>query len=94
MDKQTYLYVIAALEQGPVKIGYSYDPDKRVRQLQTGAPHRLSLFYKQAVAVKQAKRIEGQIHRTLGYIRSHGEWFNMSVTDAISEVKFGLMSEV
>ena len=67
-------------------------PEKRVKQLQTGHADQLNLFYQQDVDAKEAKRIEKMVHRTLGHLRLRGEWFKLSVTDAISEVKFGLMS--
>ena len=90
---ETYLYVIAGEYEGPVKIGYSVNPEKRVRQLQTGAAYKLSVYYQQNVNEREARKIERNIHRTLGHLRSHGEWFNLSVDQAVAEVKFGLMSE-
>ncbi len=90
---ETYLYVIAESYEGPVKIGYSAQPEKRLKQLQTGASTKLNLCYQQSVKNNEAKRIERMIHKTLGYKRSHGEWFNLSVEEAIIEVQFGLMSE-
>ena len=89
---ETYLYVIAASPEGPTKISHSVRPDRRVKQLQTGHAARLAVFYQQGVSSKDAQRIERSIHNTLGYLRVQGEWFDISVDDAISEVKFGLMS--
>lgn len=89
---ETYIYVIAYNEAGPVKIGYSENPDRRVRQLQTGQSNKLVLYYSQGVSKVEARKIEKQIHATNGYLRSRGEWFNMSIEDAIVEVKHGLMS--
>lgn len=90
---KTYLYVIAPNEAGPSKIGFSNDPDKRVRQLQTGCPERLSLQYVQETTLTEARRIEKSIHQTLGYLRKTGEWFDLTVSDAILEVQHGMMSE-
>ena len=92
MQDNTYLYVIAATPEGPCKIGFSANPEKRVRQLQTGHAHLLTLQYKQVVPTNEARRIERQIHQTIGYRRSRGEWFNVDVSEAIAEVQFGLMS--
>jgi hypothetical protein len=92
VEVNTYLYVIAASESGPVKIGYSAVPEKRVRQLQTGHPQPLALFYQQGTDLASAKLIERLVHRTIGYLRSHGEWFDLTVEDAIAEVQVGLMS--
>ncbi len=89
---KTYLYVIASSVEGPCKIGYSVQPEKRVRQLQTGHAQTLKLHYSELVPQHEARRIEKQIHTTIGYLRSRGEWFNITVNDAIAEVQFGLMS--
>ncbi len=88
----TYIYVISASEQGPVKIGYSSNPTSRVRKLQTGHASKLKLYYEQVVATHEVRKMERQIHTNLGYLRTHGEWFNLNVKDAIAEVQFGLMS--
>ena len=90
----TYLYVIAASPEGPCKIGFSANPEKRVRQLQTGHAYLLKLQYSQVVPNHEARRIEKQIHRTIGYRRSQGEWFSVTVDEAIAEVQFGLMSAI
>lgn len=89
---ETYIYVIGASEEGPVKIGYSADPSVRVRKLQTGHVEKLRIFYTQAVSENAVRKAERQIHTTIGYLRIRGEWFNLSVNDAIAEVQFGLMS--
>lgn len=36
-----FVYFIQAEHGGPVKIGWARDPAKRLRELQTGSPHRL-----------------------------------------------------
>ncbi len=80
-----YLYVIAASKNGPVKLGYSKHPDKRLKQLQTGNPEILILHHCEMVEIDNIRRAEKELHRILGYCRLKGEWFNMSVDDAILE---------
>ena len=88
---ETYIYVIAADEQGPVKIGYSSDPSRRLKELQTGYPTPLALRHQQKFPDAQAKLMEQLIHKTLRHRCSHGEWFKMSVEQAIAEVEFHLI---
>jgi predicted GIY-YIG superfamily endonuclease len=88
---EIFIYVIAADEQGPVKIGFSNDPNRRLKELQTGYPKPLTLWHQQEFSPKQAKLMEQMIHKTLKYRRSHGEWFKLSVEQAIAEVEFHLI---
>jgi len=82
------IYVIAADELGPVKIGFSADPKRRLRQLQTGQATKLVLYHTEEFPATMIKVMEKQIHNENRYRRMAGEWFNMSVSDAIDEVKF------
>lgn len=87
----TYIYVIAARLEGPVKIGFSANPERRLRQLQTGHAEALILHHTQAFEPKRAKLIERIIHKTIKHLRCHGEWFNIDVRTAIAEVTFALI---
>jgi hypothetical protein len=82
----SFLYVIAADPSGPVKLGLSGNPEKRVRQLQTGSALPLVLFHVEEVETSKVKIAERALHRLLGHKRMTGEWFNMSVDQAITEV--------
>jgi predicted GIY-YIG superfamily endonuclease len=88
---ESFVYVIAPSPDGPVKIGFSADPHRRVRQLQTGYPGRLTLHYSEAFSAARAPLMEKIIHRTISYKRKSGEWFDMSVEDAVAEVQFALI---
>jgi hypothetical protein len=74
-----------------VKIGFSKDPVRRVRQLQTGQPVDLVVHYSEPVTTKKARFVEKAVHRTLAPKALRGEWFAISVEDAILEVKYGIM---
>lgn len=90
--KEKYVYVIAS-EQEPkiVKIGISVNPAKRVKQLQTGHATPLKVFHQQAFPAKNTRMIEQILHRELHHLRLTGEWFTLSVEDAIAEVEFALI---
>lgn len=85
---EIFIYVIAADLKGPVKIGFSKHPEKRLRELQTGVPTPLTLHHVQAFEAPRAKLIEKMLHKTLRIQRQKGEWFKLSVEEAILEVEF------
>ena len=85
-----YIYVIAVSEAGPCKIGHSADPERRLKQLQTGHAGRLTLFHREAIEVP-VKKMERAIHETIGYKRVLGEWFNVSVAEAVSEIQHAVI---
>lgn len=68
-----------------MKLGYSKHPEKRLKQLQTGNPDALSLFHCEEVEVENIRRAEKNLHNLLGAQRLKGEWFELSVEDAILE---------
>lgn len=57
---------------GPIKIGISVDPAKRVRQLQTGYPYELKVF----ATVRGGCLLEPEYHARFAAHRLQGEWFN------------------
>ncbi len=92
MSKATFVYVIAPGPDGPCKIGFSMQPEKRLRELQTGHPQKLTLYHVQEFGdASRASLMERIIHKTISYKRASGEWFNVPVEHAISEVEFALI---
>ena len=75
----------------PYKIGFTKDPDKRLKTLQTGNPKKLQIHYKENISENEVKYIEGHIHKELKRKQVSGEWFDVSLDDAISEVKYAVM---
>jgi hypothetical protein len=69
------LYVIQMAVTGDLKIGRSKNVGNRLKQLQTGAPHRLKIIL---VAKGQGHR-ERKLHQALRTYRNRGqrgEWFS------------------
>lgn len=69
MKSRIYTYFIAKGWPGPIKIGKSKNPAKRLRQLQTASPERLHL-----VAYIEGD-VEKELHRRFHGDRIRGEWF-------------------
>jgi hypothetical protein len=77
-----HLYVIQMAVTGAFKVGRTSNVDRRLRELQTGAPHRLRLLL---LARDQGHR-ERAIHERLSRYRCRigsGEWFH---EDGIGEL--------
>jgi len=68
------VYFIQAGDRGPIKIGYSKDPMKRMKVLQQSNAKNLSLLG----TIEGDKRKEWAIHNFLGFYKMKGEWFKSS----------------
>lgn len=83
-----YVYVIGTVivEEivGPVKVGVAKSPAARVRELQTGNPHRLILCSQFSVPSRKiAEAVERAFHETQNRHRLNGEWFDMDPISAV-----------
>lgn len=87
----TSIYVIGPVG-GPFKIGYAGDPRARLSNLQVGQAVDLIIHYEEKTETSRAKVIEKLIHRQLGHKRIRGEWFNVTLDEAIAEVRFAFIT--
>ncbi len=88
---KSYLYVIADNENGPIKLGVSGDPVRRRRELQTGHPRVLRIYYQEEVDAELVYYLENNLHKDINYHRALNEWFNLSVKNAIGHLQFTLI---
>ena len=84
------LYIIRSGETQLFKIGISKDPDKRLKQLQTGNPNLLKIYFTFQINNKyqniKAVNIETTLHNFLKeYVRKHilNEWFNLTDNEVV-----------
>jgi hypothetical protein len=82
-----YIYVIGGTSK-PYKIGITNNPTRRLKNLQTGHPSKLKIYHLEPIPDDQIRLIEQNIHKTIKYKKTHGEWFDIILEDAIAEVKF------
>lgn len=88
----TQIYVIATENATICKIGISDNPAARLKQLQTGNAEILKIHHTVELGSRRkAELIESLIHKNNSTHRMKGEWFNMSIDDAIAEVDFHLI---
>lgn len=69
----SYVYFVEAKNLGLVKIGFSKDPSKRLKDLQTGSPDELEGLF----TFPGTKQKEKELHRKLHRFRVRGEWFKL-----------------
>jgi hypothetical protein len=86
-----YVYIIGA-DGHPVKIGIALEPEKRLKEIQTGFPHRLRIYVQVEAFGGLAPRVEREAHRMLTQHRLHGEWFDCSPELAEATVRHVLAS--
>ena len=86
--ENSYLYVIGYDTKGPVKLGISTDPERRLGQLQTGHAECLQVYHTAPVPMEKARLYERLLHRDMSHRRLRGEWFDLPVEDAIAHVEF------
>lgn len=73
-----YIYIIHQENTDFYKIGYSQNPEQRLRELQTGSPFQLRLIEIYEVTSDNAPYFENKIHGWLSFNRLQGEWFSLS----------------
>ena len=82
------VYAISAVTTNLIKIGYSETIRSRFSGLQTDSPVELSLDYVLWCPDKNvAKIVEEACHNNLSKRRIRGEWFDISLQDAITAIE-------
>jgi hypothetical protein len=66
-----WIYFIQARPGDPIKIGFAKDPEKRLRELQTGSAYPLQILAKVPGRLEDERRLHGEFTR----FRLSGEWF-------------------
>jgi len=85
-SRRNFVYILSNSDNGYLKIGVSGNVDERVKQLQTGSWARLSIEYRSMVC-SNSFDIESTVHRKLKEKQVMGEWYDVSVSDAISLIE-------
>lgn len=81
-----YVYIVGFDEADVVKIGCARCPATRLLELQVGCPFELKIHA--LVSIHEGDRfvIEGAAHKLAKDARIRGEWFELSVDEAIAVV--------
>jgi hypothetical protein len=73
-----YVYAIKAVGTAYVKIGFSNNPEERLKNIQVSIPFPLTFL---GVWIVPSQKIEGTLHKKFHHIRTRGEWFKMSAKE-------------
>lgn len=80
-----FVYLIKIEGRDLYKIGFCKDPQKRIKQLQTGCPYNLELIY--TYQSPHATKLEKVLHTNFQFKKEtdnnelKGEWFNLDWED-------------
>jgi hypothetical protein len=76
-NREAFVYFIQAKNSKKVKIGRAVDPEKRLKELQTGNPEELSILgLIDCESIYEADCREEQLHKEFQHLRLQGEWFD------------------
>tara|TARA_R110000824_G_scaffold111593_6_gene260221 strand:- start:2268 stop:2579 length:312 start_codon:yes stop_codon:yes gene_type:complete len=84
---QDDLYIMQMAVTGDIKVGRSQDPERRLKQLQTGAPHRLKIL----LVAPGLGYQERHVHQVLHHCRNRGkrgEWFSEDALGSVPDHLF------
>lgn len=82
------MYIYAIGTETRQKIGFSKNPQARLKQLQTGNAEQLVLHHYIEVQDDRTRLLERFLHKDIGYKKLKGEWFNMTRQEAVDYLTF------
>lgn len=99
MRDKAYVYIIKVSPDGIYKIGVSKNPEKRIKQLQTGNPEKIELI--KTFLSSYPYKMENVFHRRFKRNHVQGECYYLSQEDIehfeescrICETNFEIMEE-
>lgn len=68
---ESTIYFMCALDANRIKIGFTANIEKRIKNLRTSSPHKLRLMR----TIPGTKDDERRLHEQFAHLREHGEWF-------------------
>ena len=71
LDRDGVVYFVQSGEDGPIKIGWTQDIERRIAELQTANAHPLKLLGE----VPGTMRDETAMHARFSHLRMEAEWF-------------------
>lgn len=83
------LYVIQMAVTGDIKVGRSKHVEKRLKELQTGSPHKLKLILHLPGEGWREKSLHQRMKRKS--LRHNGEWFQVSALAELPDEIYGLL---
>lgn len=85
---EDFVYMIGSTGTGMVKLGYSKDPGKRLKELQTGNPYTIEVL----ATVPGSIELEQVLHVWFADLAYRGEWFCFPQRDQVDQLREALNS--
>lgn len=82
-----FVYLIGMMGTKFIKIGYSAQPNQRLKELQTACPFSLKLIG----FCPGSKKHERGLHHQLRDYRRNGEWFEFDSTEAMRMIELACL---
>ena len=79
------IYIIGERNSTRLKIGISANPARRLKNIMTDNPYDVEVLWDRIV--HRARRVEMNAHLVLADVRIRGEWFNVTLADAIAVIE-------
>lgn len=74
IEPNGFVYFIINDKNKLCKIGFSVDPKKRIKVLQTGCPYPLRIYR----TIEATMKMEKQLHKQFREYKTNGEWFSIT----------------
>jgi hypothetical protein len=81
-ERKEHIYLVGSIGSANVKIGFSEDPQQRLKSLQSSSPVPLKLLW----YTEAPRHLESHLHRAFRHLRKHGEWFDFGDADPVTMV--------
>ena len=81
-----FIYIFGNNVKQSYKVGISKNPDKRIKQLQTGCPFSINVVYK--IETPHARKVESWFHQDYSDLNTSGEWFLLNPEDLTKAKKY------
>lgn len=76
-DPFAFIYIIGYSDSdGPIKVGFSANPSRRLADLQTSHHSKLEVRFAKKVDLFRGNEVEKKVHAALHEYRLSGEWFS------------------
>lgn len=83
--KWSVIYFIQGVNGGPIKMGMSYQPEIRLKQLQTGYPYKLQIIFliKEAVSY-----MDEFLQEKFSSYKLLGEWYSPEIIKMLDKIEY------
>jgi len=83
----SYIYLIESIGdyETVYKIGFSKHTEKRLEQLKTGNPNKITII--ENFCTKHGRKVETAFHNLYSHKRLEGEWFTLDLVDIVDFIK-------